>query len=73
MMSPSTVDSGVGPSLIVDAAAEALRRVHDDPAGAMALGGRARDHMERTRNPVLVGKWLAAHAERLRRSQLVPA
>ena len=57
----------------LDAAGEALRRIHDDPAGATAMGGRARDHMERTRNPLLLGERLAGHADRLRRSRSVPA
>ena len=57
----------------LDAAAVSLRRVHDDPAGAAARGERARDHMERTRNPVVLGERMAAHAERLRRRRLVPA
>ena len=53
----------------LDAAAAALRRVHDDPAGAARRGERARGHMASTRNPVLVGERLAAQAERLRRRQ----
>jgi glycosyltransferase involved in cell wall biosynthesis len=51
----------------LDAAANALRRIHDDPAGAMARGARARLHMERTRHPSVVGERLAANAERLRK------
>jgi len=57
----------------IDAAAEALRRVHDDPLGAAARGDRARVHMGSTRNPLLLGKRLSAHAERLRTSRPVPA
>jgi glycosyltransferase involved in cell wall biosynthesis len=57
----------------LDAAAEALRRIHDDPVGATARGARARRHLERTRSPLLAGQRLAAHAERLRRSRPVPA
>jgi glycosyltransferase involved in cell wall biosynthesis len=53
----------------LDAAAGALRSIHDDPSGAAALGGRARDHMARTRDPRVTGEELAACAERLRRSR----
>jgi glycosyltransferase involved in cell wall biosynthesis len=57
----------------LDAAAAALRRVHDDPVGATERGARARRHMERTRSPLLMGQRLAAHAERLRKSRPAPA
>jgi glycosyltransferase involved in cell wall biosynthesis len=57
----------------LDAAAAALRRVRDDPAGADALGARARDHLERTRDPRVVGDALAVHAERLRVGRRVRA
>jgi glycosyltransferase involved in cell wall biosynthesis len=50
----------------LDAAAEALRRIHDDPVGAAARGKRARAHMERTRSRRAVGDQLAANAQRLR-------
>jgi glycosyltransferase involved in cell wall biosynthesis len=53
----------------LEAAADALRAIHDDPSGAAALGRRARDHMARTRDPRAVGEQLAACAERLRRSR----
>ncbi len=57
----------------LDAAAEALRRIHDDPAGAAVRGKRARAHMERTRSRRAVGEQLAANAERLRSRRRVPA
>jgi hypothetical protein len=53
----------------LDAAAEALHRIHDDPSEAAALGVRARDHIARTRDPVMVGEHLSAEAERLRRAR----
>ncbi len=56
----------------LDAAAEALRRIHDDPAGAATRGDRARAHMARTRSPQAVGEQLSVHAERLRQSRPVP-
>jgi glycosyltransferase involved in cell wall biosynthesis len=56
----------------VDSAAEAIRRVHDDPAGAAALGRRAREHLARTRSPAATGRLLAAFADDLRRRR-VPA
>ena len=53
----------------LDAAADALRSIHDDRSGAAALGRRAREHMARTRDPRAAGEQLAACAERLRRSR----
>ncbi|MEO7517667.1 MAG: glycosyltransferase family 4 protein, partial [Acidimicrobiales bacterium] len=43
----------------LDAAAEALRRVHDDPAGTAALGERARRHIVATRSHEQAGRRLA--------------
>jgi hypothetical protein len=57
----------------LDAAAEALRRIHDDPVGAAARGKRARAHMERTRSRRAAGEQLAANAERLRTRRRVSA
>jgi glycosyltransferase involved in cell wall biosynthesis len=48
------------------AAAVAIRQVYDDPAGAAALGRRARTHIERTLSPMESGRALARAAERLR-------
>jgi glycosyltransferase involved in cell wall biosynthesis len=53
----------------LDAAAAAIRRVFDDPAGAAALGRRARTHIERTLSPMESGRALARAAERLRHRQ----
>jgi glycosyltransferase involved in cell wall biosynthesis len=49
----------------VEAAAAALRRVHDDPAGAQAVGRRARSHIERTRSTQASGAVLAKYLEDL--------
>ncbi len=51
----------------IEAAAAALRRVHDDPAGAQAVGRRARSHIERTRSPQASGAVLAKYLEDLHR------
>jgi hypothetical protein len=53
----------------IEAAAAAVRRVHDDPRGADAMGCRARAHLARTRSPAHTGRLLAEHAARLRRSR----
>jgi glycosyltransferase involved in cell wall biosynthesis len=50
----------------IDAAARALRWVHDEPTAAAALGARARDHLVATRSPVQAGRFLAEQCERLR-------
>ena len=49
----------------VEAAAAALRRVHDDPTGAQAVGRRARSHIERTRSTQASGAVLAKYLEDL--------
>jgi glycosyltransferase involved in cell wall biosynthesis len=50
----------------LDAAAAALRRVHDDPRGAQAMGQRARAHLAAHRSLEATGRALAALSEDLR-------
>jgi hypothetical protein len=57
----------------VEAAAGALRRVYEDPAGAAALGARARANLERTRSLAATGRALEELAGALRARTVVPA
>jgi glycosyltransferase involved in cell wall biosynthesis len=50
----------------LDAAAMALRQVHDDPRGAAALGQRARGHMAANRSLEVTGRALVALSDELR-------
>ena len=55
------VEGGIGNWAEPDVgiAAIALRRIHDDPASARAVGRRARSHIARTRSFVATGAVLA--------------
>jgi glycosyltransferase involved in cell wall biosynthesis len=56
----------------IEAAAGALRRVYEDPAGAAALGARARASLERTRSLAATGRALEELAAALRARTVVP-
>jgi hypothetical protein len=50
----------------LDAAAQALRQVFDDPTAAALMGRRARGHIEETRPVAAAARFLSKHTARLR-------
>jgi hypothetical protein len=55
------VHSGIGNEIDVVAAATALRRIHDDPAGVHAVATVVLTKIARTRSPVATGAVLARY------------